>query len=214
VPTTFIALAVAVLAILPGAVFMLAYESRIGAFRVSVPDRVIRFLVASAALHAVFAGVSYRLYKDQIQSGSFAAGKASAWLVESVSLLYVVVPFLAGMLVGHLAKKPHVAKLLNGGTYHPRAWDYLFTLNVTGIFLIRLKSGRWIAAWYNTAPNGRASYASGYGEDAEVYFAQQLSVDPETGEFHLDEDDAPIVKDNGILLKWAEVEYAQFIEER
>src|SRR6266511_1104655 len=51
--TTFVALAVAALAILPGAVFTFSYEGRLGSYGVTLPDRIYRFLAASAVLHAL-----------------------------------------------------------------------------------------------------------------------------------------------------------------
>ncbi|MGW0103390.1 DUF6338 family protein, partial [Nocardia sp. NPDC003354] len=55
-PTTLVALAVAVTAILPGAACTFAYGARVGSYGVSLPDRVIRFLAVSVIFQAVLIG--------------------------------------------------------------------------------------------------------------------------------------------------------------
>jgi len=54
--TTFQALGVALLALLPGASYTFAYERIVGKFGASLADRLVRFLAASAAFMAIFSG--------------------------------------------------------------------------------------------------------------------------------------------------------------
>ena len=51
---TFQALAVTLLAVLPGASYTFAYERVVGAFGVSLSDRLVRFTAASAIFHVRF----------------------------------------------------------------------------------------------------------------------------------------------------------------
>lgn len=59
--------------------------------------------------------------------------------------------------------------------------------------------------------NGRRSYVAGYPEPADLYLAQAADVDPDYGEFRLI-DGRPSLRDSGLLLRWEEVEYLEFID--
>src|SRR6266498_2248881 len=98
IPSTFAALVVTALVVLPGAAYIFAFESRAGAFRLSAPDRIVRFLVASAAFHALAAGLTYHIYKTQILSGRFREGEVSPWVVEFAAVVYLVVPYVLGLI--------------------------------------------------------------------------------------------------------------------
>jgi hypothetical protein len=62
---------------------------------------------------------------------------------------------------------------ISGADPEPRAWDRLFSKHRTGYITLKLKdNGEWKAGlWY--AP----SYASAYGEDQDLYIAEQIAVD-------------------------------------
>ena len=70
--STFQALAVALLALLPGASYIFAYERVVGGFGVSLADRLVRFLAASALFVAVFAWAGLLLYRNFIIAGCLA----------------------------------------------------------------------------------------------------------------------------------------------
>jgi hypothetical protein len=55
------------------------------------------------------------------------------------------------------------------------------------------------------------SYAAGYPEPQDLYLAASVEVDPETGEFALD-DGRPQLGPGGLLVRWEEVEYLEFID--
>ncbi len=59
--STFQALAVA---LLPGASYTFAYKRVVGAFGVSLSDRLVRFLAASALFTALFSGPGLLLYRS------------------------------------------------------------------------------------------------------------------------------------------------------
>lgn len=121
-------------------------------------------------------------------------------------------PLVAGTLVGHGVREGwRFARLMSGPDPAPRAWDYLFQHNVDGWIRCRLKSGTWLAGAFADA-NGRRSYAAGYPEPQDLYLAASVSVDPETGEFELDDDGLPLRGAGGLLLRWEAVEYLEFID--
>jgi uncharacterized protein DUF6338 len=213
VPTSFVALAVVVLAILPGAVYLMAFESRSGPYKVSVPDRLIRFLVASAAIHALVAGLTYYLYKKEVLSENLASGKTSAWAVELAALTYTGLPYVAGLLIGtaYADGWPGV-RWLHREAWHPRAWDHIFSQRRVSHVRLRLKSGDWVGGMYAKIEGSElGGYASAYGEEPDLYLNPSLVINRETGEFKRDDDGRPVFSGGAILVRWAEVEYAQFI---
>src|SRR5918996_2184428 len=98
-PETFEALAILLLALLPGALYVWAFERFAGAWGIRFSDRVLRFVEISAILHALLAPVTYRLWIDYLASGNLAEGRAplALWLVP---ILYVFLPIFAGSAVG------------------------------------------------------------------------------------------------------------------
>lgn len=73
----FQALAVTLIAVLPGAVYTFALERWTGAFGVSLSDRLVRFTAASAAFVAVFAGPGYIVYRDLVATGRLTRGEVN-----------------------------------------------------------------------------------------------------------------------------------------
>jgi hypothetical protein len=211
VPTTLAALGVAILAVLPGAAYTFAFESRVGAFKARAPDRIFRFLAASAAFHALFAGLTYQIYRTEVLTGRVVDGKISPWVIEAGALVYVFSPFFVGLFVGSEYRKgsPWIAKI--AGSWLPRSWDYVFASKNIAYVRLKLKSGPWIGGTYAHVEGYLGAYASGYGEDQDLYLSPSVKVDPDTGEFELDEDEQPIPDGGSILVRWEEIEYAQFI---
>jgi uncharacterized protein DUF6338 len=74
-PETFQALLVLVLALLPGALYVWAFERLAGAWRVRFSDRVFRFVEVSAVFHALSAPLTYWLWVEFIDSGKLASGE-------------------------------------------------------------------------------------------------------------------------------------------
>lgn len=72
-------------------------------------------------------------------------------------------------------------------------------------------AGTWLAGAYANA-NGRRSYAAGYPEPQDLYLAASVPVDSETGEFLLNDEGTPDLGDGGLLIRWDEVEYLEFID--
>ena len=73
-----------------------------------------------------------------------------------------------------------------------------------------MKSHVWVGGAYSSR-NGRSSYVAGYPEPADLYLAQAAEIDPESGEFRLI-DRMPALRESGLLLRWEEVEYLEFID--
>jgi hypothetical protein len=212
--STFQALAGVVLALLPGAAYTFAYERVAGSFGTSVGDRLVRFLAASAVFHAVLAAPELLLYRHFVVSGRLGRGDVNLLLVAILALGYMALPTGAGTLVGLARQRNWRGVRLLGDTPEPRAWDYLWRLDVPGVVRMKLKSGTWLAGIYGTTVTGRRSYAAGYPEPGDLYLSLQLRVDPATGEFVRDDDDRPlpVAGASGLLIRWSEIEYLEFQE--
>ena len=213
---TFEALAVSLLAVLPGASYTFAYERLAGAYGVSLSDRLIRFLAASAIFHALLSGLELWLYRTAFLSGRWSRGEIAAWQFEVMALTYVLLPTAVGTLIGHGRKERWAwVALLTGASPEPRAWDHVWTRpGVTSVVRLRLKSGSWVAGFFGNVEGAPRSYAAGYPEAADLFLGLQVKVDPDTGSFITDDDGSvqPVEGRTSLLVRWDEVEYADILE--
>jgi hypothetical protein len=129
-------------------------------------------------------------------------------------LLYVAIPIALGVVVGRGTVQQRTwSRALTGPSPAPRAWDYVFGLQPDGWVRVRLKSGVWLGgAFSSVGDEGLRSYAAGYPDEQDLFLAEAYSVDPESGEFELDANGDVVPTGSGILVRWAEVEYLDFID--
>lgn len=96
-PSTFQALGVALLALLPGALCELAREQRSGRWRLRGADQLFRLLAFSVVFQVVIAPLTYWLYAHYIVTGHLREGRpVSGWLWVLLCV-YLVVPFAFGL---------------------------------------------------------------------------------------------------------------------
>lgn len=209
-PDSFHALLVMLVALLPGALYVWAFERQAGRYGIGLSDRLLRFVGGSSVFFGVCAVPLYALratYWDSLSRGE----PVPLWL-GLVPPAYVLLPVMAGTIVGlGLRHGWKWSDVLTGPDPAPRAWDYLFQYQIDGWVRCRMKSGTWLAGAYADA-NGRRSYAAGYPEPQDFYLAASVAVDSDTGEFLLDETGRPQRGTGGLLLRWEEVEYLEFID--
>jgi hypothetical protein len=130
-----------------------------------------------------------------------------------LAIAYVAVPMAVGSAVEHGTRKGATwAVWITGPDPAPRAWDYLFQGERDGWIRLRLKSGSWLGGGYATAMNGMKSYTAGYPEAQDLHLATAVLVDESTGQFLLDEQGSPTPSGGGLLVRWEEVEYLEFID--
>jgi hypothetical protein len=209
VPDTFQSLAVLLLALLPGALYIWGFEREAGQWGISASDRVLRFIGASAVFHAVAFPVTFQLWRVQIRSGRLAAGRAN-WVVLWVACLcYVAVPVAVGSVVGVGARQSRRwTRFVVGRHPAPKAWDHLFAREEPGWMRMKMRSGPWIGGLFaDVGPIG--PYAAGYPDAQDIYLASTAEIDRITGEFVLD-DGAPVTTNSGLLVGWDQIEYLEF----
>ena len=213
--STFQALLVALLALLPGASYTFAYERVVGGFGVSLSDRLVRFLAASAVFAAALSGPGLVAYRELVVTGRLGRGDLDVLPFWLAAVGYVVLPTAAGTFLGlgQRAGWRWVAFVV-GRAPEPRAWDYVWRRRrLRALVRLRLKSGRWLGGVFANE-GGRLSYAAGYPEEPDLYLSLQVQVDPGTGTFHRDQDGAvvPVPGRSGLLLRRAEIEYLDIQE--
>ena len=197
-------------ALLPGALFVWAFERQTGQrYGIRSRDRFLRFVGGSALVLAVLATPLYWIYARYW--GEFVAGNRLPPAVALVPVAYVALPSAAGWLAGTgLRKGWGWATLITGPNPAPRAWDHLFQNPTDAWIRCRLKSGTWVGGAYADA-YGRRSYAAGYPEPQDLFLAIAVELDEDTGEFVLNEHGQPIHGEGGLLLRWEEIEYLEII---
>jgi len=202
--TTFEAVGVTLVAVLPGALFVWGFERVVGRWAIGLSERILRFLGISAVLHALAAPISYSLWITHLKT-SVLREALPLWFWP-VTLAYVMVPVLlgSGLAVGFKRDK-RWALLLTGPEPAPTAWDALFGAAPTGWVLMRLKSKRWIGGAYDE----ETSYVGGYPEPADIYLAPEALVDQQTETFVRDDAGEIVRLDFGVLVRWDEVEYLE-----
>jgi hypothetical protein len=209
--TTFQALAVLVIGLLPGALYVWAFERQVGRWGISLSDRVLRFLGTSVLFHTLAAPLTYWLWAEYVVSGRLARGEPLSLWMWLVPVGYAAVPLGLGTLVGEATKRGWAwARLVVGAHPAPRAWDYFFGMEPEGWVRLRLKSDVWVGGALGELEDQR-SYAAGYPEEQDLYLVETVEVDPDNGEFVYGEDGRPRLRGSSLLLRWAEVEYLEFI---
>jgi Family of unknown function (DUF6338) len=209
VPDTFQALGVLLIALLPGALYIWGFEREAGRWGISAADRVLRFVGASAMLHAAAFPLTWAVWKSQLRSGQLSSAKSDWVLLWVASVIYVAAPVLFGSIAGVGTRREwRWVRFVAGRHPAPRGWDHLFATEQRGWIRMKLKSGPWLGGVYaNVGPV--SSYAAGYPDAQDLYLAALADLDPVTGEFRL-EDGHPVTRPSGLLVRWDEIEYLEF----
>lgn len=209
-PDTFQAVAVVAVALLPGALYVWAFERQAGRWGIGLSDRLLRFVGGSALFQATAAPLMYWMWTDQVPNAQ--ARTPLSWWLWLLVVAYVTTPTLLGTVVGRgVRAERRWTALFTGPDPAPRAWDHLFGQKADGWVRLRMKSGVWLGGAYADA-NGRRSYAAGYPEPQDLFLAAAVELDQDTGEFAVDEDGNVPLLEGGILVRWEEVEHLEFID--
>jgi hypothetical protein len=195
IPTSTLALAIFLIAILPGAVYTWTFEREGGPYGVTLADRILRFLAASVALHLLLAWPEYGLYRlalrghDEVLIGQFAVLWAGL-------LLLAAIPAIVGTVLGGLYAtryngagwtrlrrylKPEwerkLLRVMLGRDPAPRAWDHIFSSRPSCYLRVRTSDEQWLAGRF-----AGSSYAAGNPNDTDLFLEEAYELDDETGE--------------------------------
>jgi hypothetical protein len=193
-PTSAVGLFLLVIFVLPGSVFVWAYERQNSAFGATLADRSLRFIAVSVFFHLVLAWPEYGVYRAALRDAEFASGQfALLWLGV---VLLVGLPAALGTALGGLyatrnsragwgrvrrflsaEKEEQALSLLLGRTPAPRAWDHLFSERPNAYLRVRLDNEKWVAGRF-----ANASYAGGFPHASDLFLEESWEIDPDTGE--------------------------------
>ena len=232
IPSTAQALVIIATAVLPGATYTWSFERQAGAFGVTLADRSLRFISASAVFHLLLAWLEYVAWRVVfVGAPTLTVGRfAVLW---AIVLLLVGLPASTGWTAGVLyasrnqremyprlraflrlegdagaVRETQLVQLLLGRAPAPRAWDFLFGSNPAGYVRVQLKGdGSWVGGVF-----GPKSYASGYPENpGDIFLEKGLQMKQDDGTFIIGENGAPTPTGGGILVRWDEGRVIEFI---
>jgi hypothetical protein len=209
---TFQAIAVTLLAVLPGALYTWSFEREVGNWGVSFSDRVLRFVGFSALIHAVFFFPEYLVWSNYLHTAKpgggyrnlIADGADVPLWVFLVPLAYVVIPMLFGYFTARAAfRGQHWIRLLVGPSPPPRAWDKLFWPGPSFLVRLRLKNESWVGGLF-----GAESYAAGYPEPQDLLLETTYGMEAD-GSFSEGPDEGFEDLGSGILVSWEDVHFLE-----
>jgi hypothetical protein len=197
-------LALALFAVLPGALYVWSYERQAGTWRVDSPDRVFHFIGASVVLQALAAPATFWAWKHYWNQAALHGETHLPLAAYGILLAYLFVPLVVGSLVGQATKRRFpVIQRIHERT-PPRAWDSLFDEPLDSWVRVTTKSGVWLGG-----PLTEGSWVSTYPSDGDLLLPVAV-VDPDTGEWKKDADGRVEVREGSrILVRWNEIEYLQ-----
>lgn len=226
---TLEALLAALIAVLPGALYTIARENHGASWAWRGTDGatlIFRLLTFSAVFHALFAWVTYRAYQQLDVTDDLYDGKPiSRWWYLTL-LAYIAIPYLWGVLVEKQRRKKFIQKALRSKYFAKvprskkisrfmswwksdaprelRAWDFLFSKQQVGVIRLQLTNDEWKAGlWAN-------SFASSYGEEGDLYLAEQYIIDKRGVILEGAGGDYVSGGDAGLLIRWSEIRYLEF----
>lgn len=222
-PDTLEALAVVVLAVLPGAMYVWALEREIGRWGITLADRVLRFVAVSAIFQALWLPATYALRSEYVhkkveQNGvvrfenRVASGESLPSWLALVPIVYLAIPAIAGTLASKAVRGQSDAarfwgRVLVGRDPAPRAWDFLFSPRPAGLVRMRLKNDEthpWLGGLF-----GGSSYAAGYPEQPQDLYLEETYQMASDGSF-VEEDGDLVPLGSALLIRWEEVDLLEF----
>ncbi len=206
--------------LLPGACAAWGYRRHTLSYGNRLRDWLLRLGGLSAAIWAAGSWPVYWIYANYWKS--FAAGDPIPRALALLPVAYLLVPLVVGWTIGRaVSHNKRWVMLLLGSRRAPRAWDHLFERQRSGLVRCRMKSGAWIGGLFDDT-GLPPSYAAGEAEALDLYVGQALHLDQRSGAIRYREHQrqdgnashgsaAPDFTGGGLLIKWDEVEYLEFV---
>lgn len=215
-PTTAEALVIALIAVLPGAMYLWGFEREDGPWSVGLADRTLRFVGASGLLSPFSLPLVWLGYRELVLREGLRDLSGPAWWVWTLPPGLFVVPAVLGLVVGYAARRGKGwVRPLVGAAPAPRGWDQLFrTPELEGYVRLRLLDGTWlIGVWAGHSPGNTlpGSYAAGFPHPQDLYFVDTCVADAE-GTAGVDDGGRPVLTGVATLVRWDQVAYADFLQ--
>lgn len=187
---TLQALAVLTLAVVPGAVGTFSYERHAGPLPGDISERTVRFLIGTAllfplsaliawpvwthVLHVKTTGGAGTVFRNRLETGE---GVPILW--TALPVVYVVAPWLAGLLAGRIRVAILKRSAKRAKAWRTpvtlKAWDRVFLRPGPKLISVRLRDGHWVGGLF-----GPQSYASPLASSAkELLLEVSYEVDVE-----------------------------------
>lgn len=173
---------VAVVAIVPGALFVWGWERQRGTWGIKRTDRLLRMAGASVALHVLAAPLSYWFWMEYLRDSTLAAGEGDSLAWGSL-IIFVSAPVIIGNVAGRLANQDWRPGLwIRGTNPAPRAWDEAFSSGQSAYVRLLLDNDTLRAGMMSSPPERRhQAYASGYGEEhKDILLYPVLPIGPDS----------------------------------
>lgn len=160
---TFEAVTILAFAVFPGATFVWALERAVGKWEFGLSDRLLRFVVYSALIHAPFFPLTAWLV-DAYLVDPRPTDPSWFLLVWAWALVYAFGPAVLGHVVGSAVRNREAwAELFTGRDPAPQAWDHLFLIvDEPGWVRLKLKTGTWNRRRVDTRRPTGASLVRGW----------------------------------------------------
>ena len=197
-PSTLTALALLLVAVVPGAVALTAYEHAAGRTRGDSNDRIVRFVVATALLAPVVVMFAWLFWRRVLHvpngAGGFRNvlrdGQPSAWWTLAPPA-YITAAASAGWIAGSGRERWMRWRMSRRSNRNAprgtRPWDMLFAGGDPSVVACRLRDGRAVGGLF-----GGASFAS-YGSAAERELVLERA-------YQVDEDATVLRDEQGVPL--------------
>jgi hypothetical protein len=210
---TFQALAVGIVAILPGALYTWAFEREVGNWGAGLSDRLYRFVGFSALFHAVLAYPEFLIWRSVLHVGTastgfhdrLSSGEQVAWWLFLIPVAYVAAPTCMGFLTARsAAENGRLARALVGRNPPPRAWDALFWREPSFLIRLKLRDDTWVGGLF-----GEGSSASGYPEPKDLLLEETYDMLPDGSFAAADGREQLVPLGSRILVSWDEVRFME-----
>lgn len=220
--TTVQTLLATAIGVVPGAVYVAAYDGQLGQGRSSLPDRLTRYVTTSAVLHALLAPGTLLLAQQlsDIPSGSYL--ETNPWWALVPGVLYVAVPALAGAVHGTTIRvrgRSPISALFRlfpqsirpeTATAAPSSWDHLLVGRGPGYVRLRLRDGAWVGGFWGHHENRDVEAHASLSPEPRDLFLPQVAVLDRDGEYQVDDAGAVQLRDEGLSVRWADIDIVRF----
>ena len=200
---------------LPGALYVWAFERQAGGWGLGLSDRLLRFVGTSAILQVLIAPLTYLIYRDYGSDGPHCTGRDTTALV-------VVGSDRLRSATDRLRSARWPSHTPTQAVGSERDWSIASAESLGPSLRNRrprrlgkasIEGRRWLASrrLSTQMSPGRPDRIAGYPETQDLYLVETAECDPATGAFVVDAHGAPKLRGISVLVRWDQVAYLESI---